>query len=66
MSEAGNQPSQSFFKGWGTQPPGLSSTMSTSEASEKHTQTRPVSTLLEGTLPRARVPSVGRRTGQHC
>lgn len=66
MSEAGNHPSQSFLRSWGTQPPGLSSIMSSLEASKKHNQTRPVGTLLEGTLPRARVPSVTRRTHQHC
>ena len=66
MSEAGNHPSQSFLKSWGTQPPGLSSMTSSSEASKKHNQTRPVGTLLEGTLPRAKVSSVARRTGQHC
>lgn len=65
MSEAGNHPSQSFLRSWGTQPPGLSSIMSSLEASKKHNQTRPVGAVLEGTLPRARVPSFAR-TGQHC
>ena len=66
MSEAENHPSQSFLKRWGTQPPGLSSMTSSSEASKEHNQTHPVDTLLEGTLPSTRVPSVARRTGQHC
>ena len=35
MSEAGHHPSQSFLKSWGTQPLGLSSTMSSLEASKK-------------------------------
>lgn len=51
MSEAGDQPSQSFLRSWGTQPPGLSSIRSTSEASKKHKQICPVGFLLGGTFP---------------
>lgn len=62
MSGAGNkQPSQGHLSSWGTQPPGLSSLLSTSEASRHHRQACPEGPLLGGTLSRAGVPSDARQ-----
>ena len=68
MSEAGNHPSQSFLKSWGTQPPGLSSMTSSSEASKKHNQGFPCgsggkeSTCNAGDL--GLIPGLGTSPGE--
>lgn len=59
--QAGNHPSQSFLRGWGDPAPGLSSTMSSLEASKKHNQTRPVGTLQEEPCPGLGYPLLPRR-----